>query len=115
MQDTTQEELKQKIRDEYAAGGISHEKLSLKYGFSTWKIGLIVNPNRALVEATRKRKDNRRSHIAQKPSSEFLNPIYDPQRDGVMYHNSITAELCGDPLPGRSALDQLLAKKREFV
>lgn len=31
---------------------------------------------------------------------------YDPRRDGPLFHASPIAELLGDPLPGRSALDQ---------
>jgi hypothetical protein len=31
---------------------------------------------------------------------------YWPARDGQPVHTSLTAHLCGDPLPGRSALDQ---------
>jgi hypothetical protein len=32
--------------------------------------------------------------------------LYDPHRDGWPQPESLTAALCGDPLPGRSALDQ---------
>ena len=38
------------------------------------------------------------------------NAAYDPKRDGRQYHTDRTAEFCGDPLPGRSALDQMLAR-----
>lgn len=40
---------------------------------------------------------------------EKYNPLYDPLRDGFVPPLSLTAQLCGDPQPGRR---ELIAKTR---
>lgn len=44
--------------------------------------------------------DRPRAFVADKAA-------YDPRRDGAIFHTDRAAEFCGDPLPGRSALDCL--------
>lgn len=44
--------------------------------------------------------------LMPRPRIDRSEALYDPNRDGFVTHTSLTAALCGDPLPGRSALDQ---------
>jgi hypothetical protein len=37
---------------------------------------------------------------------ERRDPLYDPNRDGKVFHQTLSDALTGVPLPGRSALDQ---------
>ena len=46
----------------------------------------------------------------EKPTDSYYNPLYDPKRDGKVFHDNMFAYSFGDPLPGRSALDQMKQK-----
>ena len=61
--------------------------------------------------AYKKRTDRLRSPQAIIPKPNH-NPLYDPQRDGSLFHTNITAAMFGDPLPGRSVLDKLKLQEK---
>ena len=58
-----------------------------------------------------KKKTETKSNRAISLDKDKNNPIYDPRRDGILWHDSVDALRFGDPLPGRSALDQLRQKQ----
>jgi hypothetical protein len=96
---------------------MSQTQLSKRYNITVWHIGAIVKPE--LAEKRKEQKKNRKNiqkkffHGKSGQKNRVDNPIYDPHRDGIVYHNSITSEQFGDPLPGRSALDELQKKKSQ--
>ena len=95
----------QRIKESCSRGD-TLKSISLKEGLSAWHIRRIVDPDG--YEKARKRarqRDRYRGQGGKKFETIHHNPLYDPRRDGVLYHDSFTSLLLGDPLPGRSALD----------
>jgi hypothetical protein len=99
----------------YSAGKGLTEILK-KFGTGYERTMKIVDPEQFDNYMKGKRDRRRMKWHRQK---EFINqlkqnnPIYDPLRDGVTSHQSLTALVMGDPLPGRSALERKNAEKQK--
>src|ERR1700739_2739476 len=105
-------EMEDKIKELYEKK-VTVAEISRIFKVSDWHVKKITDP--AFFENYRRNRKERRAPVRVTPKSsvsKFHQPIYDPVRDGVLYPQSFTAQVCGDPLPGRSALDQRNGGKR---
>lgn len=106
--DRIDETLEEKIKHLYAIkrtiAGVARE-----LNTTEWHVKKTIDPEWHRKEKMRKQD---RQYTEDKSSGKkyldlsLKNPIYDPRRDGVRYPTSLTGILCGDPPPGRSALDE---------
>ena len=96
----------QRIKESFSQGQ-SLKLIGETERLSCWHIRRIVDPD--AYEKARKKRQERERHRNYRETKRFEsihhNPLYDPRRDGVIYPDSISSLLLGDPLPGRSALD----------
>lgn len=89
------------------ASGESWANIARAFGcsYSKVKSELVPGYREFLTYAqlkTRAKKSELRNVKAEAPVvPETRNPLYDPRRDGFKPHSSLTAELLGDPFPGR--------------
>lgn len=91
---------------------VSMGELARRYNLTHWKIKTIVDPNflanrQKLRRMTTQVKRSKNTHKIERRTKESNNhPTYDPRRDGTIFHKDWSSFAMGDPLPGRSALDQ---------
>lgn len=99
--------------------GASFKELAKQFGVHHWTMRIYVLPGalkrRRELESLRQKKYRELRPHRDRRSDECLtevrhlyssNPIFDPRRDEMPQHRTLSAMLLGDPLPGRSALDQ---------
>lgn len=99
---------------ELKASGFSKRAIERKLNIGSHRINCVLDPanikrwQEARKIAGRHQKRSRVNSAGRVISltSDSSDPEYDPYRDGFVYHTSLTSELFGDPLPGRSALDE---------
>jgi hypothetical protein len=101
---------------------VSKKEISRRYNVTYWQIKLLTDPEfkdkQTIVRRHReeRRKANKTPRIRKnrKDSDDGRDTAeaeYDPLRDGIVYHTDPIAHMLGEPLPGRSALDQRLRYK----
>jgi hypothetical protein len=99
---------------EYAQTNKTHKEICKKFGLSVHQVRRILCPE-WYKESERKKAERdkiRKTKVNPKAVKKVIpgdhNPIYDPRRDGPVYHSSYISEMLGEPAQGRSALDQKL-------
>ena len=88
------------ILDLYVKKSVKMEEIARRVEVTPYYVKKIIAPEQ--VQGWNRRKRGLRMKVEE--------PIYDPRRDGKLFHNSLTSFMCGDPLPGRSALDEKMKR-----
>jgi hypothetical protein len=86
-----------KVIEDSKVPGTTRRELQIRYGLSEYTVRKILDPLGHKISAKQR---------ANRPGEYFKDPLYDPERDGITYHTDLSSLAFGDPLPGRSALDQ---------
>jgi len=97
------DQLKRIILDLYYKKNVKMEEIARRVEVTSYYVKKIIDPE--AIEGWNIRKGKKK-----RIGSREDDPIYDPNRDGKLFHNSLTAFMCGDPLPGRSALDERMKR-----
>lgn len=105
-------ELNEKLISLYDSGkGISQHELAKRFFMTPYQVRKVVDPvaYEATLISRRQRRRGQQTSVRtyrHAGSRDHDTPLYDPRKQERVYHSSLTAELMGDPLPGRSALEQ---------